>query len=69
MQWSSGPFSVVEVERDTTYVFPKKGTGGTLTVAFMNSIPKRFLRTLVGGKGSAMMPWITYGNKSHLGHG
>ena len=32
-------------------VFPKKGTGGTLTVAFINSILKRFLRTLVGGQG------------------
>ena len=51
VRWSSGPFSVVEAERDTTYVFPKKGTGGTLAVAFMNSILKRFLRTRVGGQG------------------
>ena len=35
MRWSSGPVSVVEAERDTTYVFPEKGTGGTLTVVFM----------------------------------
>ena len=47
----SGPISVVEAERDTTYAFPKNGTVVTLTVAFMNSIPKRFLRTLVGGQG------------------
>ena len=46
-----GPISVVEAERDTTHVFPKNGTGGMLTVAFMNSILKRFLRTLVGGQG------------------
>ena len=32
-------------------MFPKKGTGGTLIVAFMKSIINRFLRTLVGGKG------------------
>ena len=51
LRWSSGPVSVVEAERDTTHVFPKKGTGGTLTIAFMNSILKRFLRTLVGGQG------------------
>ena len=51
VRWSSGPFSVVEAERDTTYVFPEKGTGGTLTVVFMKSILKRFLRTLVGGQG------------------
>ena len=50
-RWSSGPVSVVEAERDTMYVFPKKGTGGTLTVVFMKSILKRFLRTLVGGQG------------------
>ena len=48
---SSGLVSVVEAQRDTTYAFPKKRTGGTLTVAFMNSILKRFLRTLVGGQG------------------
>ena len=51
VRWSSSPVSVVEAERDTTYLFPKKGTGGTLTAAFMNSILKRFLRTLVGGQG------------------
>ena len=51
MRWSSGPVSVVEAERDTTYVFPEKGTGGTLNVAFTKSILKRFLRTLVGGQG------------------
>ena len=68
MRWSSGPLSVVEAERDTTYVFPKKGSGGTLTVAFMNYILKRFVCTLVCGQGSAMMPWIAYGNISHLGH-
>ena len=51
VRWSSGPVSVVEAERDTTYVFPEKGTGGTLTVMFMKSILKRFLRTLVGGQG------------------
>ena len=54
-----GQVSVVEEERDTTYVFPKKGTRGTLAVAsmlcllsiaLMNSILKRFLRTLVGGQ-------------------
>ena len=32
-------------------MFLKKGTGGTLVVAFMNSILQRFLRTLVGGQG------------------
>ena len=51
VRWSSGLVSVFEVERDTTYVFPKKGTGGTLTVAFMKSILKRFVCTLVGGQG------------------
>ena len=51
VRWSSGPVLVVEAERDTTYVFPKKGTGGTLPVTLMNSISKRFLRTLVGGQG------------------
>ena len=51
MRWSSGPVSVVEAKRDRTYGFPKRGTGGTLAVAFMNSILKCFLRTLVGGQG------------------
>ena len=51
VRWSSGPVSVVEAERDTTYVFPEKGTGGTLTVVLMKSLLKRFLRTLVGGQG------------------
>ena len=51
MRWCFGPVSVVEAERDTTHVFPKKGTGRTLTVAFMKSILKRFLRTLVGAQG------------------
>ena len=51
VRWSPGPVSVVEAERDTTYVFPKKGTGGMLTVVFMNSILKRFLRIVVGGQG------------------
>ena len=51
MRWSSGPVNVVEAERHTTYVFPKKGTGGMLTVVFMESILKRFLHTLVGGQG------------------
>ena len=51
MRWFSGPVSVVETERDTTYVFPKKGPGGTLIVAFMKSIVKCFLRTVVGGQG------------------
>ena len=50
MQWASGPVTVVEAKRDTTYVFPKKGTRGTLIIAFMNCILKRFLRTLVGGQ-------------------
>ena len=50
VRWSSGPASVVEGKRDTTYVFPEKGTGGTPTVVFMKSILKRFLRTLVGGQ-------------------
>ena len=49
--WSLGPLSVVEAERDTMYVFLEKGTGGTLTVAFMKSILKRILCTLVGGQG------------------
>ena len=51
---------MVEAERDTTYVFPEKGTGGTLTVVFMKSILKRFLRTLVGGQGlrDAAMEYI-----------
>ena len=48
---SSVPVSVVEAERDTAYAFPKKGTGDTLTVAFMDSILKRFLHTPVGGQG------------------
>ena len=51
VRWSSGPVSVVEAERDTTYVFPEKGTGGTLMVVFMRSLLKRFLRTLVGEEG------------------
>ena len=51
VRWSSGPVSVVEAESDTTYVFPEKETGGTLTVVFMKYILKRFLRTLVGGRG------------------
>ena len=51
MRWSSGPVSVVEAERDTTYVFPKTGTGGTLAVGFLNSILKRLLRTVVRGQG------------------
>ena len=46
-----GSVSVVEAERDTTYVFRKKGTRGTLIVAFMKSILKRFLGTLLGGQG------------------
>ena len=50
LRWSSGSVSVVGAQRDTTYAFHKKGTGGTLTVACMNSILKRFLRTLVGGQ-------------------
>ena len=32
-------------------MFPEKGTGGTLTIVFMKSILKRFLRTLVGAQG------------------
>ena len=51
MRRSSTPVSVVEAERDTTYMFPKKETGGTLAVAFMNFILKPFVRTLVGGQG------------------
>ena len=51
VRWSSGPVCVVEAERDTTYVYPEKGTGGTLAVAFMKALLKRFLRTLVGGQG------------------
>ena len=51
VRWSSGPISVVEANSDTTYVFPKKGTGGTLAIAFMNSTLKPFLRSLVGGQG------------------
>ena len=51
MRCSSGPVNVLEAERDTTYVCPEKGTGGTLTVVFMKCILKRFLRTLVGGQG------------------
>ena len=56
-----GRVTVVEAARDTTYAFPKKRTGNLLTVAFMNSLLKHFLGTLVGRqfKGSAMMPWIT----------
>ena len=38
MRWSSDPVSMVELKRGTTYVFPKKGTTDTLTMAFMNSI-------------------------------
>ena len=51
MRWSSGPVSVVEGQREATYVFRKKGTRGTLSVAFMKSIPKCFLLSLVSGKG------------------
>ena len=51
MRWSSGPVSLVEAEKDTTYVFPEKGTGGTLTVVFMKSILKHFVCTVVGGQG------------------
>ena len=51
VRWSSGPIDVVAAKRDTMYLFPKKGIGGTLTVAFMNDILKRFLRTLVRGQG------------------
>ena len=51
VRWSSGPGGVVEAERDTTYVFPEKGTGGILTVVFMKSILKRFLRIPVGAQG------------------
>ena len=51
MRRSSGPINVIEPDRDTTYVFPKKGTGSMLSVVFMNSILKRFVRTLVGGQG------------------
>ena len=51
VRWFSGPVSVVQAERDTTYVFPEKGTGGTLTIAFLKSILKCFLRTPVGGQG------------------
>ena len=51
MRRSSGPVRVVEGQRDTRYLFPERGTGGTLTVAFMKYIPKRFLLTLEGRKG------------------
>ena len=51
VRWSLGPVNVVEAERDATYVFPKKGTGGVLAVAVIKSILKRFLRTLVSGQG------------------
>ena len=51
VRWSSGPLSVVEAKTDTTYVFPEKGTGGTLTVVFMKSILNRCPPTLVGGPG------------------
>ena len=51
VRWSSGPVSVVEAERDTTYVFPEKGTGGALTVLFMKSMLNLHLRTLAGGQG------------------
>ena len=51
MRWSLGTVSVVEAKRDPTYAFPKKGIWGTLIIGFMNSILKRLLRTLVGGKG------------------
>ena len=43
--------AVVEAQRDTTYLFPKKENGGMLTAAFMKSVPKRFVRTLIGGQG------------------
>ena len=46
--WSSGLVSVVVAERDTTYAFPKKGTGGTLPVVFVSYIVKFFVRTAVG---------------------
>ena len=51
VRWSSDPTSVVEAERDTKYVPPEKGSGCTLTVVFMKSILKCFMRTVVGGQG------------------
>ena len=42
---------LVRAERDITCVFPKDGTGGTLTIVFMNFILRLFLRTVVGGQG------------------
>ena len=40
-----------QAERDTMHVFSKRGSRGMLTIAFMKSILKRFLRHLVGGQG------------------
>ena len=51
MRWSPGESVLFEARRNTTYVFPENGTGGTLIVAFIQSLLKRFLRTLVGGQG------------------
>ena len=66
VRWSSRPVSVVEAKRNTTYALLEKETRCTLTVAFMKSVLKVFQRTLVGDKGSGMMPWIAYGDISHL---
>ena len=49
VRWSLGPVNVVEAKSDTTYTFFEKGTWCALSVAFMKSIPKCFLRTLLGG--------------------
>ena len=38
-------------QKENNVRVPQKGNRGTLNVAFMNSIRKRFLRTLVGGQG------------------
>ena len=51
MRSSPGPVNVVEAERDTAYVFPEKGSRVTLNVAFIKSILKRFLRSLVARQG------------------
>ena len=65
VRWSSDPVSVVEAKRHTTYVFPKKGIGDTLTIAFMNSILKRFLRTLAA-RTHAVFPTTCFNQSQQI---
>ena len=51
VRWSARLESLVQVEIDTTYGFPKKGAGGSLTAPFVKNLLHPFLRTLVAGQG------------------